>query len=291
MMEKNKKLMEKYWDKLTSEDLWEHVIDASIEIVLILLASWIAVRLGKKFIKKVFLIRMRSPLSHSERRQRTISRLLQSVISYVVYFSAIIGILSSLNIKVAGLLAGAGIVGLAIGFGAQSLVKDVITGFFIIFEDQFGVGDYIKINAAEGTVVEIGLRTTKINGATGEQFIIPNGAIGEVVNYSVNNSKIFIDLQMATDADFEKAEGVINKYLETLPKMHKELIAAPVFLGVQNVKGTEVTIRIAAETLPQQQYGVARIIRRDITKLFEENNIPMAYPKMMFYGKDEGRSE
>lgn len=290
MMEKNKKLMEKYWDKLTSEELWEKVIDASIEILLILLVSWIAVRLGKKFIKKVFLIRMRSPLSHSERRQRTISRLLQSVISYVVYFSAIIGILSSLNIKVAGLLAGAGIVGLAIGFGAQSLVKDVITGFFIIFEDQFGVGDYIKINAAEGTVVEIGLRTTKINGATGEQFIIPNGAIGEVVNYSVNNSKIFIDLQMATDADFEKAEGVINKYLETLPKMHKELIAAPVFLGVQNVKGTEVTIRIAAETLPQQQYGVARTIRRDITKLFEENNIPMAYPKMMFYGKDEGRS-
>lgn len=291
MMEKNKKLMEKYWDKLTSEELWEQVIDASIEILLILLVSWIAVRLGKKFIKKVFLIRMRSPLSHSERRQRTISRLLQSVISYVVYFSAIIGILSSLNIKVAGLLAGAGIVGLAIGFGAQSLVKDVITGFFIIFEDQFGVGDYIKINAAEGTVVEIGLRTTKINGGTGEQFIIPNGAIGEVVNYSVNNSKIFIDLQMATDADFEKAEGVINKYLETLPKMHKELIAAPVFLGVQNVKGTEVTIRIAAETLPQQQYGVARTIRRDITKLFEENNIPMVYPKMMFYGKDEGRSE
>lgn len=290
MMEKNKKLMEKYWDKLTSEDLWEKVIDASIEILLILLVSWIAVKLGKKFIKKVFLIRMRSPLSHSDRRQRTISRLLQSVISYVVYFSAIIGILSSLNIKVAGLLAGAGIVGLAIGFGAQSLVKDVITGFFIIFEDQFGVGDYIKINAAEGTVVEIGLRTTKINGATGEQFIIPNGAIGEVVNYSVNNSKIFIDLQMATDADFEKAEGVINKYLETLPKMHKELIAAPVFLGVQNVKGTEVTIRIVAETLPQQQYGVARTIRRDITKLFEENNIPMVYPKMMFYGKDEGRS-
>ncbi|PKU50674.1 mechanosensitive ion channel family protein [Lysinibacillus fusiformis] len=290
-MEENKKLMERYWDKLTSEDLWESVINASLEILLILLASWIAVRLGKKFIKKVFLIRMRSPLNHSERRQRTIARLLQSVISYVVYFSAIIGILSSLEIKVAGLLAGAGIVGLAIGFGAQSLVKDVITGFFIIFEDQFGVGDYIKINAAEGTVVEIGLRTTKINGATGEQFIIPNGAIGEVVNYSVNNSKIFIDLQMATEADFEKAEAVINKYLETLPKMHKELIATPVFLGVQNVKGTEVTIRIAAETLPQQQYGVARSIRRDVTKLFEENNIPMAYPKMMFYGKDEGRSE
>ncbi|MGG2057254.1 mechanosensitive ion channel family protein [Lysinibacillus pakistanensis] len=291
-MEFNKRLMENYWNKLTSEEFWEQAVDATIDIMIILIVSWIAVRLGKKFIKKVFLIRIRSPLNHSERRQRTISRLLQSIISYAVYFSAIIAILSRLDIKIAGLLAGAGIVGLAIGFGAQSLVKDVITGFFIIFEDQFGVGDYIKINGAEGTVVEIGLRTTKINGGTGEQFIIPNGSIGEVVNYSVNNSKIFIDLQMTSDADFERAELIIKEYLESLPDVHKELVTVPAFLGVQNVKGTEVTIRIVAETLPQQQYGVARTIRRDVTKLFEENNIPMSHPKMMLYGvKDEGRNE
>lgn len=290
----NEKVLKKFWDTVMSEEFWENIINASIKITLILIASWLAVRLGKKFIKKVFLIRMSSPLNHSERRQKTIARLLQSVISYVVYFSAIIAILSILHIKVAGLLAGAGIVGLAVGFGAQSLVKDVITGFFIIFEDQFGVGDYIKINAAEGTVVEIGLRTTKINGATGEQFIIPNGAIGEVVNYSINNSKIFIDLQMMTDADFEKAEAIVKKYLATLPDIHKELVSVPVFLGVQSVKGTEVTIRIVAETLAQQQYGVARAIRRDVTRLFEEHNIPMAHPKMMLYGvngKEEGRSE
>ncbi|MGE7913218.1 mechanosensitive ion channel family protein [Lysinibacillus xylanilyticus] len=290
----NEKILKSFWDTVMSEKFWENIINASIKITLILIASWLAVRLGKKFIKKVFLIRMSSPLNHSERRQKTIARLLQSVISYVVYFSAIIAILSILHIKVAGLLAGAGIVGLAVGFGAQSLVKDVITGFFIIFEDQFGVGDYIKINAAEGTVVEIGLRTTKINGATGEQFIIPNGAIGEVINYSINNSKIFIDLQMMTDADFEKAEAIIKKYLATLPDIHKELVSVPVFLGVQSVKGTEVTIRIVAETLAQQQYGVARAIRRDVTRLFEEHNIPMAHPKMMLYGvngKEEGRSE
>ncbi|MGG1215833.1 mechanosensitive ion channel family protein [Micromonospora provocatoris] len=275
-MDFNARFIQKKWETLTSETFWDQVIDATFEITIILIASWLAVRFGKKFIKKVFLIRMRSPLNHSERRQRTIARLLQSVISYVVYFSAIIAILSSLNIKVAGLLAGAGIVGLAIGFGAQSLVKDVITGFFIIFEDQFGVGDYIKINAAEGTVVEIGLRTTKIKGSTGEQFIIPNGSIGEVINYSINNSKIFIDLQMTIDADFEKAEMLIKQYLKSLQENHKELVAVPTFLGVQNVKGKEVTIRIAAETLPQQQYGVARTIRRDVTKLFEEHNIPMA---------------
>ena len=99
---------------------------------------------------------------------------------------------------------------------------------------------------------------------------------------------------MMTDADFEKAEAIIKKYLATLPDIHKELVSVPVFLGVQSVKGTEVTIRIVAETLAQQQYGVARAIRRDVTRLFEEHNIPMAHPKMMLYGvngKEEGRSE
>lgn len=290
----NEKLIQKYWGKFTSESFLESVIEATIEIILVLCISWLVIRIGKRVINKVFKIRMRTPLKPSERRQKTIIKLLESVLSYGVYFFAIIAILASLNINVTGLLAGAGVVGLAVGFGAQSLAKDLITGFFIIFEDQFGVGDYIKVNMAEGTVTEIGLRTTKINGVTGEQYIIPNGSIGDIINCSINNSKIFVELQITTDADFEKAEKIVNDYLQTLPKVHPELVEVPKFLGVQNVKGVEVTIRIAAETLPQQQYGVARTIRRDVTKLFEENDIPMAYPKMMLYGglgKNEGSME
>ncbi|MEG0260221.1 MAG: mechanosensitive ion channel family protein [Lysinibacillus sp.] len=290
----NSKMIQKYRDNLKSDEFWGRIVDTSIEIILIIFMAWIIVRLGKKIIKKVFLLRMHSPLNHSERRQKTIERLLQSIISYVVYFSAIIAVLSKLNIDVTGLLAGAGIAGLAIGFGAQNLVRDVITGFFIIFEDQFGVGDYIRINAAEGTVIEIGLRTTKINGATGEQFIIPNGAIGEVVNFSINNSKVFIDLQMASEADFDKAEKIINEYLGSLTDTYEELVTTPLFLGVQSVKGTEVTIRILVETLPQQQYSIARIIRRDVITLFDEHNIPVAYPQMMLFNggleKEKGGS-
>ena len=120
---------------------------------------------------------MRSPLNHSERRQKTILKLLQSVLSYLVYFSAIMAILSCLNIQIAGLLAGAGIAGLAIGFGAQSLVKDVITGFFIIFEDQFGVGDYIKLNTAEGTVIEIGLVQRRFKGLPGNNLLFQMGKL------------------------------------------------------------------------------------------------------------------
>lgn len=281
-----KNLYDKFLAKITDEKLWDAIFVASIKIILIIIVSYIIVRIGKMFIKKVFLIRLKSPLNHSERRQKTIARLLQSVISYVVYFSAIMAILPVMNIDAAGLLAGAGIAGLAIGFGAQSLVKDIITGFFIIFEDQFGVGDYILLNGAEGTVIEIGLRTTKIKGNTGEQFIIPNGSITDVVNYSVNNSKAIIDVQVGLDADIEKVERIIKEYLATLPAKNEELVDVPSFLGVQNVVGMEVTIRIIAETIPLQHYAIARIIRRDVKDILSKNGIPLAYPKMMLYDRE-----
>lgn len=191
-----------------------------------------------------------------------------------------------MNVKIAGLLAGAGIVGLAVGFGAQSLVKDVITGFFIIFEDQFGVGDYIKISAVEGTVLEIGLRTTKIKGAGGEINIIPNGSILEVVNYSINNSVAVVDVSIAYSSNIEKAETLIEKYLMNLDQQHEEIVTPPTLLGVQNVAGAEVTLRISVETLPMQQFAVSRMIRRDIKDIFDENHIEIPYPKMMVYERD-----
>ncbi|MFC5559710.1 mechanosensitive ion channel family protein [Ureibacillus thermophilus] len=281
------------WDYFSSEQFWDFVIVASTKITAILVVSYLVVFIGKRIIARFFKLRMKAPLNYSERRQKTLLKLSQSVLSYIVYFAAIIGILSSLNINVAGLLAGAGIAGLAIGFGAQNLVKDVITGFFIIFEDQFGVGDYVRINtasSAEGTVTEIGLRTTKIIGITGEVYIIPNGQITEVVNYSLNNSIAIIDMQVGIEADVEKMEKLITEYLKTLPSKYEELVDVPKFVGVQNVAGAEMTIRITAETKPQQHYGIARTIRRDVKKILEKNGIPMAYPKMMIYDSSRALS-
>ena len=225
---------------------------------------------------------------NNERRQLTIVKLLQSVLSYLVYFSAIMGILSAMNIQIAGLLAGAGIASVAIAFGAQNLVKDVITGFFIILEDQFGVGDFVKINTAEGTVMEIGLRTTKVKGVTGEQFIIPNGSIVDVINYSINNSKATINMQIPLDVNIEKVQMVIQSYLDTLPEKYEELVTAPVFLGVTNTTSTEATIGITLETLPLQKYSISRIIRKDVMDILTRNGIPLAVPKMMFYERNQG---
>lgn len=280
--------------KLTDEELWISVGEGSFNIVCIILGAMIIVRIAKKMIKKAFEMRMNAPAmltQQRERRYRTILKLLQSVISYVVYFSAILAVLSVMNVKVAGLLAGAGIVGLAVGFGAQSLVKDVITGFFIIFEDQFGVGDYIKISAIEGTVLEIGLRTTKIKGVSGEINIIPNGTILEVVNYSINNTMSVVDVSVSYNSDINKAERLIENYLSNLADLHEEIVTPPTLLGVQNVVGAEVTLRISVETLPMQQFAISRMIRKDIKELFDKNNIEIPYPKMMVYERDQPRQE
>ena len=272
------------WSYFTNEELWSEVLRASFKIVVILVISYLVIFIGKRLITRILTLKLKTPLNQNERRQQTIIKLLHSTLSYFVYFSAMIAILSAIGIQIGGLLAGAGIAGLAIGFGAQSLVKDIITGFFIILEDQFGVGDYIKLNttsAAEGTVIEIGLRTTKILGYTGEQYIIPNGQITDVINYSVNNSKAIVDLQVGIGADVEKIESLVTPYLQTLPAKFEELIDIPVFIGVQNVVGIEKTIRVVAETKPYQHFAVARTIRKDITNILEKNGIPLAYQKMM----------
>lgn len=265
----------KLWEFLTSEALWDAVIRASIKIIGIVVVAYFVVFFGKRITANVFSLSMRTPLNHSERRQKTILKLVQSVISYVVYFSAILAILSVLNINVAGLLAGAGIAGLAIGFGAQSLVKDVISGFFIIFEDQFGVGDHIKLNNAEGTVVEIGLRTTKVRGSSGEQHIIPNGAIGTVINYSVNDTSTFVDFDIPVTKNIDEVERRVQAYLNTLPDQYKELTKIPLLMGVQNFTQTNATVRIKVETVSMQHNKMARIIRKDLLSLLEEFDVKM----------------
>lgn len=271
----------KLMNYMMSQEFWDVVIVATVKISAIIILSYLIVLLGKKVIARVFMIRVHN----NERRQITIVKLMQSVLSYLVYFSAIMGILAAVNIQIAGLIAGAGIASVAIAFGAQSLVKDVITGFFIILEEQFSVGDYVKISAAEGTVMEIGLRTTKIKGVTGEQFIIPNGTINEVTNFSINNSKAMIDMQVALDADIEKVHNIIQPYLETLSQQYEELVSTPTFIGVTNTTSTEATIRIVVETRPLQQFAISRTVRKDVMDILTRNGIPLAVPKMMFYEK------
>lgn len=229
----------------------------------------------------MFTFKIKTKIRPSERREKTLLKLLENVLSYVVYFSAILAILSE-YMDVSGLLASAGVLGLAVGFGAQSLVKDVISGFFIIFEDQFSVGDYVQVGEALGTVMEIGLRTTKIQAYGGEVHILPNGNIEGVVNYSINNGLAIIDIRIDYHTDIKDAEKLIEQFITNLSDEYEELVASPTLIGVQDLTATEIVFRVTAETLPAHQWAFGRRFRKDLKLFLDNNGIEIPYPKMAY---------
>lgn len=273
--------------KLLDEELWIAIGAGALKIIGILIISGIVIRIGKLAIQNIFKVRTRSPLQISERREATIMKLLTNILQYVVYFITLMTILSTLTIDVRAMLAGAGIVGLAVGFGAQNLVRDIITGFFIIFEDQFSVGDFIRVGQFEGTVEEIGLRTTKIKSWTGELHILPNGSIVEVTNFSIHNSMAVIDVSVAYEGDIVKAEQVLEELLKQLPEKYDDLVKPPEILGVQNLAASDVVLRIAAETVPMRHTFIARKLRKEIKLCLDAHNIEIPFPRLVTYSRQE----
>ncbi|WP_347861824.1 mechanosensitive ion channel family protein [Salimicrobium sp. PL1-032A] len=195
--------------------------------------------------------------------------------------------LETFSIDIGALLAGAGIAGLAIGFGAQNLVRDVISGFFIIFEDQFSVGDYIATAGVEGFVVEIGLRTSKVKSWGGEIHIIPNGNITQVTNYSIDNAAAIVDVSVAYESDIEKAEQVILELLKELEERYEEIVAPPELLGIVNLGASDISMRIFAETLPMEHWKIGRLIRKEVKLRLDQEGIEIPFPRIVMYSRDE----
>jgi moderate conductance mechanosensitive channel len=263
--------------ELLDEQNWFIMGEIVVKLIAIVILSSLVIRIGKAAIRNIFKVRTKSPLRTSERRENTLMKLLENILTYAISFMAILMILSTLTIDVKALLAGAGIVGLAVGFGAQNLVKDIITGFFIIFEDQFSVGDQVRIGTFEGNVQEIGLRTTKLKSWTGELHIIPNGSIVQVTNFSLHNSKASIDISIANESDLTRIEQAIRQFLETLPAKYEDLVKTPELLGVQNFSTTEVILRIAIETKPLRQLSVSRLIRKELKLWLDQQGISIQF--------------
>lgn len=271
----------KMWLNIATDILWS--------IMLIIIAV-IIVRIVNKFIEQFFRVRRKTNFSQSTKRDTTLIKLLQNIASYVIWFIVLTTILSNFGVKVESIIAGAGIAGIAIGFGAQTLVKDVITGFFIIFENQFDVGDYVRINTtgttvAEGTVQSIGLRSTRIKSFTGELTILPNGTMNEIVNFSVNNSIAIFDISVSSEENISHIESILQPYLLTLPEKYADLVKAPEMLGVEMVSAGETKIRMSAETLPNNHVKVSRILRGDIKEFLDQNGIYVPMPRVVMYNQ------
>ena len=282
---------DKLWEYLSGPELWIAIGTATLKILLIIIIAILIVRMSKKVIYRIFTRpkgNRTAPIRISARRENTLKKLTANVISYVVYFIAFIMILDNvLGFNVGALLAGAGVAGLAIGFGAQNLVRDIISGFFIIFEDQFSVGDYVLVSGVEGTVEEIGLRTTKILSWTGEMNILPNGDITHVTNYSVHNGLSVVDINIPYESDIHAAEQIIGEIAKTLPEKYEAIVNVPEILGVQSLELSHFVIRVIAETEPSFQWFGERMIRKEMKEGLFKQGIDIPSPRLVMYSRNE----
>ncbi|BCJ87497.1 mechanosensitive ion channel family protein [Effusibacillus dendaii] len=262
------------------DNIWIEVGVTIFKIVLILILARVSVAILKFGVEKIF--RKRDHLKISQRRSETAKSLMKNTATYVIYFVALLTVLQQIGVNLGPVLAGAGVVGLAVGFGAQSLVKDVISGFFLVFEDWYSVGDMIEVSGKYmGTVVEIGLRITKIKGMNGEVFIIPNGNITEVTNYSVGNSIAIVDVGVAYEEEISEVTGALTEILKEAEQEIADIVKTPEILGVQNLSPNEVIFRISAECRPTKHWSVGRQLRARIKTGLDRKGIEIAYPRLV----------
>jgi small-conductance mechanosensitive channel len=281
------KIKNDFLQYMTNPAVWTDFVVITLKIAFILIAARVIIKLTNKALNHMMVEREKNPLKLDRRRTKTIGKLMGNITSYAVNFIMILMILSQFGIRLEPLLAGAGVVGLAIGFGAQSLVKDVITGFFIIFEDQFAVGDVIQTGTYKGSVEEIGLRVTRIKSWTGELHIIPNGTISQVTNFSIHNSVAIIDISIAYEMDLDKAMNVMRDTVMKAYETNVNMVKEPEVLGIQTLGASEVTIRTTVECKPNTQALIARELYADMKKAFDTHGIEIPYPKIINFHKNE----
>lgn len=252
------------------------------KIILIFIVARIVTKVVNKVIVKVFKNQGKLGIPTSDQKRKTLMELLKNITVYVVYFIAIITSLQALGISPSTILAVAGAGSVAIGLGAQNVIKDVISGFFILFEDQFAVGDYVTIGTMSGVVEVVGLRITKIRDFSGDLHIIPNGSITTVTNKSRGNMRALVDIQVAYNEDLDKVLDIMNKVIEGIKEDCDYINEGPSVYGVVNITDTVVTVRVTAKTIPMKQWEAEIEIRQRIKVAFDEAGIKTPIQKMVF---------
>jgi small conductance mechanosensitive channel len=254
-------------------------------VLVFALAKILSVLLNRAY-RSVISRRAKAIADDKHRRLETVGTLAVSIVRYILYFVAFAISLGELGLGNAmnSMLAAAGIGGIAIGIGAQSLIKDIMTGFFILFEDQFAVGDYVTIGDVTGTVERIELRTTAVRGYRGEINVIPNGNIGVMTNFSRNDYLAMIDIPAAQGTDTEKAMALMLEEALAFAGEDKAVTGRPEVLGVVEAKDTASVIRLIQKVRPMQHWRVQRELTRRILERFKQEGISTAGMHVFFGG-------
>lgn len=217
-----------------------------------------------------------------DRRTDTIMRLIRTTGAVVIIITAVLMILAELGINIAPVLASVGIVSLALGLGAQTLVQDVIGGLFIILEGQYQIDDVIEFNGRIGTVEDMTLRTTQVRDFKGYLHFVPNGEIRLLTNRTRGWSRAVVDVGIAYDEDVEMAIGTLEELGASLasdPEIKELLLEEPIVTGVEGLDDWQVRLRISVKTLPNEHWAVQRHIRRRIRGEFPDKGVTLAQPR------------
>ena len=305
----------------TDSEGWARASDVLVakpaHILLIVAVAWVANRLLHRAIRR-FTERIANPeaqeriqrlrrhapdalQSHgpqslrSAARATTLSHLLRSATTVVVWTIAGVMILGELGVALGPLIAGAGIAGVALGFGAQSLVKDFISGTFMLIEDQYGVGDIVDAGEATGTVEAVSLRTTRLRDVNGTVWHIPNGNILRIGNMSQQWARALLDVSLATDTDVDHAQDVIKRVADSVwndPDWHGEILEEPEVWGVERLGPDAIVIRLVVKTKPAEQFTVMRELRRRLLEAFAAEGVELPDPgRVVWVEREAGTSQ
>ena len=287
------------------------ILARPIRVLLILLVAWIVNRLVRRSINgavdswlerrdvaaeekvaaeedslRAAAIRKARKLAQQQergsQRAQTLGAVLRSLAAIVIYSIAAMMALSEFDINLGPLVAGAGIVGVAVGFGAQSLVKDFLSGIFMLLEDQYGVGDVIDVGDTTGVVEEVKLRTTQIRDVHGTLWHVPNGAISRVANMSQEWARAVMDIEVAYDTDLGYAMSVIKDVADTVWSDQLDnatIVEEPEIWGVQSFGADSMAIRLVVKVEPGEQWATGREIRRRLKAAFDEAGIEIPFPQ------------
>lgn len=256
-----------------------------LKIFFILLITWLISRFLHLLVSQV----IKSLVPHDsfhlpseeEKRENTLISIIQGFLSIFIWVAAFVYILDTFGVPVAPLITGAGIIGIAVGFGAQSLVRDVITGIFIITENQFRIGDVVDLGGYVGTVEGMTLRVTRLRQLDGTIHYVPNGEIKIASNKSKDYSMVDLKVHVGYDTEIDHLEEVINQVgleLSLDENFQEHVIEAPQFLRIDDLSDYSITARILGKVYPKHQFLVAGELRKRLKYAFEANDIDIPYP-------------
>ncbi|MCF7924452.1 MAG: mechanosensitive ion channel family protein [Candidatus Izimaplasma sp.] len=262
-------------DKIAT-NLLRH-IGSIITTVLIIFATGFIVK-----ILKFIILRSSSYVKTSnEKRKTTIMKVTMSIINYIIKLIALLLILSVWGVNVLPALAGLGILGLVVGLGAQSLIQDIIAGFFIVFEKHFDIGDMVEINGFKGEVIDIGLKTTRVKNWKQDVKIFNNGSVQNAINYSLTQSLAIVEFGIAYGEDVDKTLEILTAELPKTKETIPDIVDDPVCVGVVALADSSVNLRVVAKTKTEAHYGVERALRKEIKKILDSHGIEIPFPQVV----------